>query len=160
MWAFQGPSGAPDVGLCPATLLSFIDQVLCAGERSFWGLPKPLLRSELLYPRIFYLYLMVSNLLLRVSWTYKLSPHLRDNHLTVLCMTLLEVFRRFQWYFVRLEVELRKLQAANSELGQLVPASAHSHGRAVPVAATRKPSKGLDSLAENGKLGHAEWTSS
>ena len=38
-----------------------------------------------------YYYLMVSNLLLRLSWTYKLSPHLRHNFDTVLLFTLLEV---------------------------------------------------------------------
>lgn len=34
---------------------------------------------------------MVSNLVLRLAWTYKLSPHLRRNHDTVLAFTLLEV---------------------------------------------------------------------
>ena len=43
-----------------------------------------------------YYYLMVSNLLLRLSWTYKLSPHLRHNFDTVLLFTLLEV-RRVPW---------------------------------------------------------------
>ena len=34
---------------------------------------------------------------------------------------LLQVFRRFQWMFVRLEVELRKIQALSPELVTLVP---------------------------------------
>ncbi len=42
---------------------------------------------------MFYYYLMASNLLLRLAWTYKLSPHLRRNHDTVLAFTLLEVGR-------------------------------------------------------------------
>ena len=33
--------------------------------------------------------------------------------------------RRFQWLFVRIEVELRKLQAYRPELGVLVPLSGH-----------------------------------
>jgi hypothetical protein len=33
-----------------------------------------------------------------------------------------QAFRRFQWVPVRVEVELRKLQHARPELGQLVPA--------------------------------------
>lgn len=61
-----------------------------AGERR-WGLPRPVLRSELFFQRAFYYYLMASNLLLRLAWTYKLSPHLRRNHDTVLAFTLLEV---------------------------------------------------------------------
>ena len=52
---------------------------------------KPVLRSELFFQRAFYYYLMASNLLLRLAWTYKLSPHLRRNHDTVLAFTLLEV---------------------------------------------------------------------
>lgn len=35
-----------------------------------------------------------------------------------------QAFRRFQWVPVRVEVELRKLQHARPELGQLVPAPA------------------------------------
>ncbi|KAK9811761.1 hypothetical protein WJX72_009628 [[Myrmecia] bisecta] len=92
------------------------------GEKVCAGISKPVLRSEQQYPRLFYYYLMVSNLLLRLSWTYKLSPHLRRNHFTVLVFTLLEAGRRFQWIFVRIEVELRKLQHQKPELGQLVPA--------------------------------------
>lgn len=63
---------------------------LSAGERQC-GLPRPVLRSELFFQRAFYYYLMASNLLLRLAWTYKLSPHLRRNHDTVLAFTLLEV---------------------------------------------------------------------
>ena len=87
------------------------------------GMRKPVLKEKLLYHKAFYFYLMLSNLVLRLSWTYKLSPHLRRNHFTVLMFTLLEVFRRFQWMFVRIEVELRKLQHNQPELGQLVPDS-------------------------------------
>ena len=61
-----------------------------AGERTC-GIPKPLFRSELCFNKPFYYYLMVSNLVLRLAWTYKLSPHLRRNHDTVLAFTLLEV---------------------------------------------------------------------
>lgn len=84
-------------------------------------LPTPVLQPALLYPRAFYLYLMLSNALLRLSWTYKLSPHLRRNHVAVFFIVLAEALRRFQWMFVRVEVELRKLQHARPELGQLVP---------------------------------------
>jgi hypothetical protein len=56
-----------------------------------WPFSKPLFKSELLFGRGFYYYLMASNLVLRLAWTYKLSPHLRRNHDTVLAFTLLEV---------------------------------------------------------------------
>lgn len=68
-----------------------------------------------------YLYLMASNLLLRLSWTYKLSPHLRHDHAVVFCIVILEVVRRCQWIAVRFEVELRKLQGSDSSLLPLVP---------------------------------------
>ena len=86
------------------------------------GLKKPILKDKPQYSRAFYLYLMMSNLTLRLAWVYKVSPHLRQNLLSVLIFTLLEVFRRFQWIFVRIEVELRKLQVSKPELGQLIPA--------------------------------------
>ena len=63
---------------------------MCAGDRRC-GVPQPVLRSELFFDKAFYYYLMVSNLVLRLAWTYKLSPHLRRNHDTVLAFTLLEV---------------------------------------------------------------------
>ena len=53
-------------------------------------------RGELLFKRPVYYYLMASNLLLRLSWTYKLSPHLRHNFDTVLAFTLLEVWPALQ----------------------------------------------------------------
>lgn len=58
-------------------------------------MPQPVFRSELFFDRVFYYYLMVSNLILRLAWTYKLSPHLRRNHDTVLAFTLLEVCPHF-----------------------------------------------------------------
>ena len=56
-----------------------------------WPFSTPVFKSELFFSKGFYYYLMVSNLLLRLAWTYKLSPHLRRNHDTVLAFTLLEV---------------------------------------------------------------------
>ena len=76
-----GQAGAP----CPTTAAGGV-----GGQR---GVPRPVLRSQLLYRRAFYLYLIASNLLLRLSWIYKLSPHLRDHHLVVFCVVLAEAFR-------------------------------------------------------------------
>lgn len=100
--------------------VSFFTQM--RAQRSL--LPTPVLPTPTQYRRFTYLYLMVSNAIMRLAWTYKLSPHLRRNHAAVFMLVLLEVVRRFQWMFVRVEVELRKLQAARPELGTLVPPQA------------------------------------
>lgn len=90
----------------PAVLLHRVSTFLdCfAGEQVRGCIRKPSLPSKISYWPGFYYYLMASNLVLRLSWTYKLSPHLRHNHATVMGFTLLEAFRRFQWMFVRVEV--------------------------------------------------------
>ena len=100
-------------------------------------LPTPVLQPALLFKPPVYWYLIASNAMLRLSWTYKLSPHLRRNHTTVLMIVLAEAFRRFQWIFVRVEVELRKIQAARGDdVGQLVPpvlASVTSSGHVIEL---------------------------
>lgn len=118
---FSSPSGTRALRAGAHTPQSPNFRVLLADQK-WMGLKEPILKDKLQYPRTFYVYLMMSNLVLRLAWTYKLSPHLRQNLLTVLIFTLLEVFRRFQWMFVRIEVELRKLQVSKPEVGQLVPA--------------------------------------
>lgn len=42
-------------------------------------------------------------------------------------LLLMMIYRRAQWAFVRVEVELRKLQQQRPELGRLVPAVAPYH---------------------------------
>ncbi|XP_013623020.1 PREDICTED: SPX and EXS domain-containing protein 5 isoform X1 [Brassica oleracea var. oleracea] len=65
---------------------------------------KPNLCSHLLYGRRWvYVWVIGSNLVLRWTWTYKLSAHLRNNYITVFIITLLEIYRRFQWAFFRIE---------------------------------------------------------
>lgn len=55
-----------------------------------------------------YFWVIGTNLILRCTWTYKLSSHLRHNYLTVFTITALEIFRRFQWAFFRVENEWNK----------------------------------------------------
>lgn len=74
---------------------------LAAGAQSS-PLPQPVLSSPSLYPRAFYLYLMASNLLLRLGWTYKLSDSLRTSALVPLLFAVVEVLR-----WVGLEVGYR-----------------------------------------------------
>lgn len=63
-----------------------------------------------------YYWVITSNLILRCTWTYKLSAHLRHNYLTVFAITALEIFRRFQWIFFRVEKEWNKMTAFKSNL--------------------------------------------
>ena len=77
---------------------------LCAGDKAWRFVDRPALPDAISYPPAFYWYLCASNAALRLMWIYKLSPHLRHNHATVMLFTLAEGFRRFQWMFVRTEV--------------------------------------------------------
>lgn len=58
-----------------------------------------------------YFWVIGSNLVLRCTWTYKLSAHLRHNYLTVFFIAALEIFRRFQWIFFRVENEWNKMNS-------------------------------------------------
>ncbi|CAN4093824.1 unnamed protein product [Withania somnifera] len=70
---------------------------------------RPHALSYLLYGRKWvYFWVVGTNLILRCTWTYKLSSHLRHNYLTVFTITALEIFRRFQWAFFRVENEWNK----------------------------------------------------
>lgn len=90
-----------------------------------------------------YLWLIGSNLLLRISWTYKLSSHLRHLHGFVLAVTLLEIYRRFQWAFVRLENELRKVQHKSPDLIPLVPNAPKRKSSAMALTDREVPLAGL-----------------
>ncbi|XP_073121341.1 uncharacterized protein [Henckelia pumila] len=82
---------------------------------------KPHVLSQLLYGRKWvYLWVLGSNLILRCTWTYKLSAHLRHNYLTVFTITALEMLRRFQWVFFRVENEWNKMNSkSNSQLSKI-----------------------------------------
>ncbi|CAH9054449.1 unnamed protein product [Cuscuta europaea] len=71
---------------------------------------KPHFLSNMLYGRKWvYIWVIGSNLILRCTWTYKLSAHLRHNYITLFTITALEIFRRFQWAFFRVENEWNKM---------------------------------------------------
>ncbi|KAI9110169.1 hypothetical protein K1719_019210 [Acacia pycnantha] len=81
---------------------------------------KPSLVSNLFYGRKWtYFWVIGSNFLLRCSWTYKLSAHLRHNYLTVFTITALEMFRRFQWVFFRVENEWNKMTRSSVQLTEI-----------------------------------------
>ncbi|KAI5340373.1 hypothetical protein PRUPE_3G220700 [Prunus persica] len=73
------------------------------------------LLSNLIHGRKWvYFWVISSNLILRCTWTYKLSSHLRHNYLTVFAITALEIFRRFQWVFFRVENEWNKMNSKSN----------------------------------------------
>ncbi|PIA42651.1 hypothetical protein AQUCO_02000237v1 [Aquilegia coerulea] len=75
----------------------------------------PSLISNLLHARQWLLFwVLASNLILRCTWTYKLSAHLRHNYITVFTITLLEMLRRFQWIFFRVDNEWNKMNHRQS----------------------------------------------
>ncbi|KAK4429162.1 SPX and EXS domain-containing protein 3 [Sesamum alatum] len=81
---------------------------------------KPHILSHMLYGRKWvYFWVIGSNLILRCTWTYKLSAHLRHNYLTVFAITALEMLRRFQWVFFRVENEWNKMNKSNIQLAMM-----------------------------------------
>lgn len=81
---------------CASTFQYATHIYLAAGAQSS-PLPQPVLSAPSLYPRAFYLYLMASNLLLRLGWTYKLSDTLRTSALVPLLFAVVEVLRWVGW---------------------------------------------------------------
>ena len=69
------------------------------------------LRSRLLFPLPVYPFAIVADLVLRLTWSAKLSSHLHayaDGDLVIFCFELAEVVRRWMWVFIRVEWELVK----------------------------------------------------
>eukprot|EP00899_Mesostigma_viride_P010273 jgi/Mesvir1/19247/Mv03497-RA.1 len=87
----------------------------------------PFLRRELLYRRYWPYYLAITvDALLRATWLYKLSSHLRANEMTTFFVSVLEVLRRWQWMFFRVENECRKRALVHRPLSAVeAPARAH-----------------------------------
>ncbi|CAK9213236.1 unnamed protein product [Sphagnum jensenii] len=63
-----------------------------------------------------YYWAIGSNLVMRGAWTYKLSAHLRHNFRTVFFFSFLEMCRRFQWIFFRVEIAAIKLSNSGGAL--------------------------------------------
>lgn len=67
----------------------------------------PWLRNELVFESYwpFYYWAMVTNIIGRFAWIIYLLPGPASNLLKIFIIALLEMFRRFQWNFLRLENE-------------------------------------------------------
>ncbi|GIL87417.1 hypothetical protein Vretifemale_15533 [Volvox reticuliferus] len=74
----------------------------------------PGLKLDALYSRVWYVWAIITNLALRLSWTHRLMGHLESYKTVALVIALLEVFRRYQWTYIRIETELRKIRLRNT----------------------------------------------
>jgi hypothetical protein len=76
------------------------------------------LRSTLLYPLPVYPLLVFLNLVLRLTWSIKLSTHLHsktDGSVAIFWLEMAEVGRRWMWVFLRVEWEvIKKMQHGGS----------------------------------------------
>ncbi len=72
------------------------------------------LRPTILYPLPVYPLLIFLNLVLRLTWSIKLSSHLHsksDGSITIFCLEIAEIIRRWMWVFIRVEWEtIKKLE--------------------------------------------------
>lgn len=79
-----------------------------ARERNDPEHPYGLRRYRYFHPKEIYYTAVVVDLLLRCTWSFKLSPHLdhfNDLEGGIFLMELLEVLRRWMWIFLRVETE-------------------------------------------------------
>eukprot|EP00879_Flechtneria_rotunda_P030382 GHRR01033008.1.p1 GENE.GHRR01033008.1~~GHRR01033008.1.p1 ORF type:complete len:131 (+),score=29.64 GHRR01033008.1:138-530(+) len=91
------------------------------GASKFGLLRFPALRTSYVYSRPWYLWLLASNLVLRFTWVHRLLGDLEAHNEVLMTVALLEVVRRWQWLFVRVEIELRRarlLKEATEQTGR------------------------------------------
>uniref|UniRef100_A0A383V567 EXS domain-containing protein n=1 Tax=Tetradesmus obliquus TaxID=3088 RepID=A0A383V567_TETOB len=84
--------------------------------RRFGPLRLPALKGSHTYSSGWYAWLLLSNLLLRFTWAHRLLGDLEAHNEVLLAVALLEVLRRWQWVFGRVESETRKLGLLTSQL--------------------------------------------
>ena len=71
------------------------------------------LRTRLLYPLPYYPFILFANLVLRLTWSVKLSPHLHSHSEgsgVIFWTEVAELVRRWMWVFLRVEWEIVKEQ--------------------------------------------------
>ncbi|KAF9651103.1 EXS-domain-containing protein [Thelephora ganbajun] len=69
------------------------------------------LRTRLLYPLSYYPFIVLANLVLRLTWSVKLSPHLHSHSEgsgVIFWTEVAELVRRWMWVFLRVEWEIVK----------------------------------------------------
>ena len=97
--------------------LNDISRATSPRQRSHpWGL-----RPRLLYPLSVYPLLIFLNLILRMTWSIKLSSHLHiatDGGVGIFWLEVAEIFRRWLWVFLRVEWEVIKKFCEGSSKGR------------------------------------------
>lgn len=100
----QPSSGSPNLSPNP-TLSTFLTH-LSTNTHPFG------LRSTLLYPLPVYPLIIFLNLILRLTWSIKLSSHLHshssEGSVVIFWLEMAEMVRRWMWVFVRVEWEVVK----------------------------------------------------
>lgn len=68
---------------------------------------KQLLRDDLIYPKWFYYFAMVSDVILRFQWIFYalFSRQIQQSAVTSFCIAVAEILRRLIWIFIRMENE-------------------------------------------------------
>ncbi|KAI0780091.1 EXS family-domain-containing protein [Fomes fomentarius] len=91
-----------------------------------WGL-----RPVLLFPLSVYPFAIIIDLILRLTWSAKLSSHLHsfaEGDLVIFWIELAEVVRRWLWVFLRVEWELVKETTTNNRDTRSTPPAKRSAG--------------------------------
>jgi hypothetical protein len=97
-----------------------------------WGL-----RSVLLFPLPVYPLLVFFNLVLRMTWSIKLSSHLysvTDGGAGIFWLEVAEILRRWLWVFLRVEWELIKKVQNGETTWRSKPDSTGAHYEMVPTS--------------------------
>ncbi|KAF8070926.1 PDIL2-2 [Scenedesmus sp. PABB004] len=98
------------------------------GGRRLGPLRLPALKGSHAYPAAWYTWLLASNLALRFTWAHRLLGDAEAHNEVLMAVACLEVLRRAQWLYVRVETELRRLGLLAPALEDLPPL-AHASSR-------------------------------
>lgn len=116
---FARPSERSVCGIANQDALLIYTSLFCCcvvlsigGHKAFGWVPLPALKGSHLYSHRWYMWLLMSNLVLRFSWAHRLLGDLEAHNSVLLVVALLEVVRRWQWLFVRVENRAAQAQGA------------------------------------------------
>ena len=102
-------------------------------ERNASDQPWGLRRQRLFQPDVLYYAAIVVDLLLRCTWSLKLSPHLYEwNYLEggIFLLEMFEILRRWMWVFLRVETEwIRQRGAVTLDSVPLVDTAGGPHAK-------------------------------
>ncbi|KAL6751081.1 EXS family-domain-containing protein [Haematococcus lacustris] len=119
LWAGLGPGR----WRAPPPLVGPLDGLGHSRSFTAWRWLLPGLKPDALYrPRLWYAWALATNLVLRLAWLHRLILRLDLSPAFSLALGLAEAWRRYQWSFIRIETELRKLATKHGSSSLLPPA--------------------------------------